>query len=72
MLKVSVSVTLENARHLQPGGYEVLYSSSDLEVCQVSPEGIVTAKGPGVFTITAAVTAEGTAKAGNLVIAVTD
>ncbi len=49
--EISVSVTLEDARHLKTDEYEVRYESSDTEIAEVSDDGIITAKNKGTASI---------------------
>lgn len=57
--KLKVSATLEDATHLCMCEYRPVFTSSDEAVAAVDEHGTVTAKAPGVATITAAVTYAG-------------
>lgn len=68
--QLTVSATMENARHLRADEFTVRFSTSNSSVALVSQAGIVTACGAGVASITAEVTVDGITKSNHIAIAV--
>lgn len=68
--QITVSATLEDARHLKDSEYEVSFISSNKETAEVSPDGVITAKAAGTADITTVVTYKGVTKTDNHAVSV--
>lgn len=67
---IEMTVVREDTSRLKKGEYETVCQSSNPEVAEVSDEGVVTAKSPGVATIVLTVSREGEEKTARVVFAV--
>lgn len=70
--QITVSATLENARHLEADEFTVCFRTSHPGVALVSQTGLITACSEGVTSITADVTVDGVTKSASIAIAVKD